>query len=379
MKCIDELPAGELKGKRVLVRAGLDLSLDTNGEVSDTFRVVKAVPTLEFLQKAGARVIVISHIGRDPSETNAPVAKALSKFLKLTYVPDHFGPAAKDAIAAMKPGEVILLENLRQHYDLEKAKDETFAKGLAGLADIYVNDAFSNSHRDHASMTVIPKYLPHYAGLLLRDEVSHLQEALHPPRPALVIIGGTKFETKDPVIRAFVNVYDHVFVVGAIANDVLRARGFPVGRSKISEHAPEKEIAMHPHLIPLADVTVEGPDGRASVKKPQDVGAEDKIVDIGPDSIRAIAPVINKAAFILWNGPTGIYEQGYISYTQQVAQLTAQTVARGAEVLIGGGDTIAAIEAAGVPQEKLGFLSTGGGAMLEYLLKGTLPAITALE
>src|SRR3989344_1868699 len=379
MKCIDELSAAELNGKRVLVRAGLDLSLDTNGEVSDTFRVVKAVHTLEFLQKAGARVIVISHIGRDPSETNAPVAKALSKFLKVTYIPDHFGPAAKDAIAAMKPGEIILLENLRQHYDLEKAKDETFAKSLSALGDIYVNGAFSNSHRDHASMTVIPKYLPHYAGFLLRDEVNHLQEALHPPRPALVIIGGTKFETKDPVIRAFVDVYDHVFVVGAIANDVLRARGFPVGKSKVSEHAPEKEIAMHTHLVPLADVTVENSDGQASVKKPQDVGPDDKIVDVGPDSVKAIAPIIEQAAFILWNGPTGIYEQGYISYTQQVAQLAARAVEGGAEIVIGGGDTIAAIEAAGVPPEKLGFLSTGGGAMLEYLLKGTLPAIAALD
>src|SRR3989344_4372994 len=168
MKCIDELSAAELNGKRVLVRAGLDLSLDTNGEVSDMFRVVKAIPTLEFLQKAGARVIIISHIGRDPSETNPPVAKALSKFLKVTYIPDHFGHAAKDAVAAMKPGEMILLENLRQHYDLEKAKDETFAKGFAGLAVIYVSDAFSNSHRDHASMTIIPKYSPNHALFLLR-------------------------------------------------------------------------------------------------------------------------------------------------------------------------------------------------------------------
>ena len=136
---------------------------------------------------------------------------------------------------------------------------------------------------------------------------------------------------------------------------------------------------MHPHLVPLADVTVENSDGQASVKKPQDVGPDDKIVDVGPDSVKAIAPIIEQAAFILWNGPTGIYEQGYISYTQQVAQLAARAVERGAEIVIGGGDTIAAIEAAGVPQEKLGFLSTGGGAMLEYLLKGTLPAITALE
>lgn len=379
MKCIDEVPAHELKGKRVLVRAGLDLSLDTNGKVSDLFRVEKALPTLEYLQKAGARVIIISHIGRDPAQTNAPVASALSAFLNVTYVPDHFGHAATSAISAMKEGEIVLLENLRQHYDLEKACDEVFAQSLAQLGDIYVNDAFSNSHRSHASMVGVPKFLPHYAGFLLRDEVAHLEEALHPPRPALVIIGGTKFETKDPVIRAFIDVYDHVFVVGAIANDVLRSRGFSVGRSKVSDHAPEKEVAMHPHLLVLADVTVEDAEGQARVKTPEDIGTEDKIVDVGPDSVRAVAPYIEKAEFILWNGPTGIYEQGYISYTQQIAELVAQAHERGAKVVIGGGDTIAAIEIAGVDKERLGFLSTGGGAMLEYLLKGTLPATEALR
>jgi len=379
MRSIDTVPADELKGKRVLVRTGLDLPLDASGNVSDLFRAEKSLPTLEYLQKAGARIIILSHIGRDPAQTNAPVAKALSKFLKVTYVPDHFGHIAQAAVGAMKPGEIVLLENLRQHYDLEKAKDEEFAKGFADLGDIYVNDAFTNSHRNHTSMTVLPKFLPHYAGILLAEEVSHLEEALRPPRPALVMIGGTKFETKDPVIRSFIDVYDHVFVVGAIANDVLRARGLPVGRSKISEHAPEKEVATHPHLVALTDVTVEGSESQARVKKVEDVGEEDKIVDIGPDSVKAVATHIESAQFILWNGPTGIYEQGYIAYTQQIAEMVARAHERGATVVIGGGDTIAAIEAAGVDKKRLGFLSTGGGAMLEYLLKGTLPAIEALK
>lgn len=378
MKCIDEIPASELKGKRVLVRTGLDLPLDAQGVVSDFFRVEKSLPTLEYLQKAGARVIILSHIGRDPEQTNAPVEKALSKYLKVSYIPDHFGHAAKAAVEVMKPGEVVLLENLRQHYDLEKVRDEEFAKSFASLGDIYVNDAFTNSHRDHASMTVLPKFLPHYAGLLLKEEVRHLEEALHPPRPALVIIGGTKFETKDPVIRSFIDVYDRVFVVGAIANDVLRARGLPVGVSKVSDHAPERGVAEHPHLIALADVTVECPDNQARVRKVEAVGEEERIVDIGPDSVKSVAEHIAKAQFILWNGPTGIYEQGYTMYTQQIAELVASAHERGAEVVIGGGDTIAAIEAGGVDKERLGFLSTGGGAMLEYLLNGTLPAIEAL-
>lgn len=376
MRCIDELSAGDLKGKRVLVRAGLDVSLDNDGNVNDVLRVQKALPTLQYLAKAGARVIIISHIGRDPSSTNAPVARALQAFLPVFYVPDLFGAAAKDAIGAMKEGEVVLLENLRQHYDLEKANDEAFARSLASLGEIYVNDAFSNSHRPHASMIGIPKFLPSYAGFIVRDEVKQLSQALQPDHPALAIVGGAKFETKDPVIRSFLSLYDHVVVVGAIANDVLRVQGFPVGRSRISEHAPEKEVVANPKLIGPIDVTVEQSDEQAKVKKPDAVETGDKIVDIGPDTVQKIAPVIAEAKFIIWNGPTGLYEDGYVHYTQAIGELIANSTA---QKIIGGGDTITVLQKSGIPEDKLGFLSTGGGAMLEYLLKGTLPGIDALH
>lgn len=375
MKCIDELSAAELKGKRVLVRAGLDLSLDKNGEAIDELRLQRAPQTLKYLADAGAKVIILSHIGRDTTNTNAPVARALQKYIKVFYIPDLFGAAAKDAIAAMRDGEVVLLENLRQHYDLEKANDETFAKNLASLGDIYVNDAFSNSHRAHASMVGISKFLPSYAGFIVRDEVAHLSEALHPTHPALAIIGGAKFETKDPVIRSFLSTYDHVCVVGAIANDVLRVQGFPVGRSKISEHAPEREVVANPKLIGPIDVTVEREDKQAMVKKPDAVESGDKIVDIGPDTVAKLAPVIAEARFIIWNGPSGLYEDGYTAYTLAIGELLSKSDAK---KVIGGGDTIALLEDNGMDGAKLGFLSTGGGAMLEYLLKGSLPGIEAL-
>jgi phosphoglycerate kinase len=376
MKCITDLGSSELKGKFVLVRAGLDVPLDSRGEVSDTFRVERACPTLRYLSERGARVVILSHIGRDPTETNAPVGRMLNKYLKAFYVPDVFGPAAKSALAAMKDGEIVLLENLRQQYDLEKANDAVFSRSLAALGDIYVNDAFSNSHRPHASMIGIPKILPSYSGLLLRDEIAALSEALHPPHPALAIIGGAKFETKDPVIRLFLDSYDCVSVVGAIANDVLRAKGYPVGRSRISEYAPDISIATNDRLLSPVDVTVERPDKQARVKKPEDVLGEDKIVDIGPDTVAQLAPILEKSRFIIWNGPTGLFEDGYVSWTHAIAELVAQSSAK---KIIGGGDTLAVLRESGVPLESLGFLSTGGGAMLEYLLKGTLPGIAVLD
>ena len=379
MKCIDELTRDELRGKCVLVRAGLDLPVDEKGEVTDLFRVKKAIPTLHFLSQAGAKVIILSHIGRDPSSTNEPVQRALAHHIKTTYIPDLFGHLAKSAIETMRNGEVLLLENLRQHYDLEKANDETFAKELAALGDIYVNDAFSNSHREHASMVALPKLLPHYAGMIVRDEVEQLSKALNPARPALAIIGGAKFETKVPVIELFLKKYDHTFIVGAIANDIFKAQGLPIGRSRVSNELPSPAVIGHPRIVIPNDVTAQRSDGQSYVKKPREVTADDKIVDIGPDTVALVAPHIERAQFILWNGPTGLYEEGFTSYTHAIAEIISRRVAAGAHAIIGGGDTIAALEESGITEEKLGFLSTGGGAMLEFLVKGTLPAIQALS
>jgi len=378
MKCIDVLAASELRGKKVLVRAGLDLPVDDKGEVTDLFRLKKAIPTLRFLSEAGAKVIILTKIGRDETDTNEPVYKALKRQMPVAYVPEIFGHMAEAAVGAMKDGEFLLLENLQQHPG-EKANDPEYCAQLAQYGDLYVNDCFPSAHRESAGMVGITKMLPSFAGLQFRDEVVELGKALEPARPAFAIIGGAKFETKIPVIDLFLKKYDHTFVVGALVNDVLKAQGHEVGRSKVSSELPPPSVVGHPRFIVPNDVTAQRSDGHAYVKKPNDVTSDDKIVDIGPDSVALIAPHLERAQFILWNGPTGIYEEGFVSYTHAIAEIISRRVAEGAHAVIGGGDTIAALEGSGIPEEKLGFLSTGGGAMLEFLVKGTLPAVAALD
>jgi len=375
MKCVDTLPVEEVRGKYVIVRAGFDVPLDSKGEVADLFRIQRSAETLKLLSEKGARVIVLSHIGRDPDETNAPVARALMHHVRVHYVPDLLGTAAISARDAMRDGDVLLLENLRRD-PREIKNDDGFARELAALGDIYVGDAFSVAHRTHASIVGIPKYLPHYAGILMCEEVRQLDTARNPAHPSFAILGGAKFETKAPLIKQLLKTYDEVFITGALANDVFKARGLPVGRSLISEELPGQDVLENPHCLAPVDVTVERLDLQARVKSPQAVEEGDKIVDIGPDSIKEIAPYIEKAQFILWNGPTGLYESGYISWTHAIAELIA---ASDSQKVVGGGDTIAAIQESGISEEKLGFLSTGGGAMLEYLLEGTLPGIEALK
>ena len=374
MKCIDELSAADLKGKRVLLRAGLDLPLNDKGEVSDEFRLKRSCETIEFLSKSGARTIVVAKIGRDPKDSTAPVAVAMKKYFNVFFVPDLVGAPAKSAVAAMKDGDIILLENLQQD-PREKAGDDSFAKELAALADIYVNDAFPSIHRASTTMVNITKFLPSYAGLLVREEVKQLDAARSPEHPSLAILGGAKFDTKAPLIKLLLETYDHLFITGALANDVFKARGLSVGRSLLSKELPGDDILSNPRFLAPIDVTVERSDGQVHVKKPEAVEADDKIVDIGPDTVAMLAPHIAEAKFILWSGPTGMYENGYTHYTQGIAELIGKN---NGKKVIGGGDTIAAIEASGVDEKNLGFLSTGGGAMLEYLLKGTLPGIEAL-
>ena len=377
MKCIDTLSEKDLRGKRVLLRSDFNVPLSAAGEVGNAFRVERGWATVRYLSERGAKVIAVSHMGKS-EESLAPVGRALKRFGPIVFIPDIVGHVAKDAAAAMKEGEIALLENLRND-PREKENDEGLARGLAALADIYVNDAFAAAHRMHASVVSVPKFLSHYAGLLMRDEVHTLNEARKPAHPSFAILGGAKFETKAPLIKSLLANYDHLFIAGALANDVFKAQGHEVGVSLISKELPDDEVLNSPHFVAPVDVTVERPDKQVRVKKPMEVLPDEKIVDIGPDSIAAIAPLIAEAKYILWNGPTGIYEAGYTSYTHAIAELVAKAVDGGAKCVIGGGDTIAAIKESGVSEERLGFLSTGGGAMLEYLLKGTLPGIEALK
>jgi phosphoglycerate kinase len=375
MKCIDQIPASELQGKRVLLRSDFNVPLDTNGNVADVFRLQQGWKTVKYLAESGAKVVVVSHIGRDPEESLEPVAKAAKQFGPVVFVADITGVAAKGAVSSMRDGEVLMLENLRRD-EREKKNDESFARELASLAELYVDDAFAAAHREHASIVGVPKFLPSYAGLLVRDEIRAIDAAREPTSPSIAILGGAKFETKAPLVKLLLEKYDHLFITGALSNDVFKAQGLQVGHSLVSKELPGKDILSNPRLLVPLDVTAEDKSGHATVRKPSEVREDERMVDAGPDTIAMLAPLITKAKFILWNGPTGIYEQGYIHYTQQVAELAARSSAK---IVIGGGDTIAAIETAGVPTEKLGFLSTGGGAMLEYLLKGTLPGIEVLR
>lgn len=377
MKCIDEVPKGDLKGKRVLLRTDFNLPLNESGEVSDTFRAQLGWRTVAYLSECGAKVVILTHLSANTRNSTAsvePIARALKKFGPVVFIADLTGAAARGAVDAMKEGELLLLENVRRDPREEK-NDESFARELASLADIYVNDSFAVDHRSHASLVGVPKLLPHYAGLLLRDEVKHIDAARAPQHPSLAILGGAKFETKAPLIKLLLEKYDNVFVTGALANDVFKARGLPVGRSLISKELPNEEILSNPGFLAPIDVTAEDEGGGAKVKKPEEVAASERIVDCGPDTVAMLAPVIARSKFILWNGPTGIYEQGYNHYTEQIARLIAGSKAH---AVLGGGDTIAAIEQAGVKMGENTFRSTGGGAMLEYLLKGTLPGVEAL-
>lgn len=376
MQSIQSVPREQLQGKRVLVRAGLDVPLGADGEVADLFRVKQSLETIQYLKDAGARVIILSHIGRDPSQTNAPVARALNTLVRTIYISDITGPAAAQACGVMRDGEIIILENLRSDPG-EKGNDQVFAQAIARLGEIYVDDAFSVAHREDASIVSVPKYLPHYAGILMDREVRILSDALTPQTPSLAILGGAKFETKEPLVHKLLDVYDHFLIAGALANDIFKAHGFPIGQSLVSAMVPGPEVLEHPHLLIPKDVTVENKDGQARVVSVLEVADTDAIVDTGPDTVAMLAPIIAEAKTILWNGPTGVYERGYDQYTDQIAELIVHS---GARAIIGGGDTVAALQqVTDLASNDRVFLSTGGGAMLEFLMKGTLPGIEALS
>lgn len=365
MRCIDE--RNELVGKVVLVRAGLNAPMH-NGEITNDFRIRKALPTLQFLREQGAKTIVIAHIGRDEQESLSGVAKVLNE-----YIPTVFSKREELDTSKMLEGEVVLLENLRQD-PREVANDDGFAQELASLADIFVQDAFSVCHREHASIVGIPKYIDSYAGLLLKAETTVLERALKPKHPALFVLGGAKFATKEPLIRKFVDLYDKVFIGGALQNEFLAARGVTVGRSVIEDGAVPSDLLVNDKVCEVTDVVVERPDKTSAVVITDDVNHADTIVDIGEETIRTLAEELKDYKTILWNGPLGWYEKGYDGATTTLARAVVDS---GAETIVGGGDTVAVIQKEGL-ESNFDFVSTGGGAMLAFLLNKTLPGIDAL-
>ena len=290
-------------------------------------------------------------------------------------MPNLLGAEVEKAVNNLKEGEVLLLENLRCD-SRENKNDPTFAKELSGLADIYVNDALSVSHRKHASIIGIPKYLPSYTGIQFHNEVEGLTPALTPKSPSLCIIGGAKLETKGPLIEKFVLIYDAIFVGGAIANDFFKALGYRTGRSLVSKTLPDlSRLLAYNQIVLPKDVIVEDGNGLLLVKKPRYIDDDDYIFDAGPETGVMLETMVRQAIFILWNGPLGQYDKGHTKGTEKLAKTL---IASNAQVIIGGGDTVTAT-AKFNPGDSLSFVSTAGGAMLEFLLTGTLPGINALK
>ncbi|MES3005704.1 MAG: phosphoglycerate kinase [Patescibacteria group bacterium] len=379
IKSIKEM--GDIKGKKVIVRFDFNVPIQ-DGKVVDDLRIKKSLQTLSFLRNAGAKTIIISHIeAKDGSTiTLEPVADYLKILAPLNFVKDFLNKdIASVAVDAMNNGDVVLFENLRLSKG-EKKNDLDFSAYLASFGDMYVNDAFSVSHREHASVVGVPKLLPHYAGFNLIEEIENLNSVANPERPFLFILGGAKFETKMPLIQKFIDKADSIFVGGALMNNFFKEQGLNVGKSLVSEGTFNLvELSKSPKVILPIDVVVKTVDGSSHVKFVQEVSDTDWIVDVGPASVEKLAPVIFGAKLILWNGPMGNYEEGFKGQTLGIAKLIVDS---GVNAVLGGGDTTAAVASLGLDGDSdrnTIFVSTGGGAMLEYLLNETLPGIDALK
>lgn len=391
-KTVRDIPEGELKGKRVLVRVDFNVPLDENRNITDDTRIVESLPTIRYLVERGARVILVSHLGRPKGKPKDelrldPVAKRLEELLgrKVVKVNDCIGEEVKQAVAQLQDGDVLLLENVR-FYPEEEANDENFARALAELADIYVNDAFGAAHRAHASTAGVAKFLPAYAGFLMEKELEALGDKLNnPARPFLAILGGAKVSSKIGVLRKLLEKVDVLLIGGGMSYTFIKAMGYEVGTSlleesmleearQILESAREKGVRLE---LPVDFVVApEGKEGVATKvvdwdKIPPDMGG----FDIGPKTIEKFGQYIKEAKTIFWNGPLGLFEVDLFARgTVEIAKKVAES---GAIVVVGGGDTVAAIKKAGV-EGKITHISTGGGASLEFVEGRPLPGVEVL-
>jgi phosphoglycerate kinase len=347
----------DISGKRALVRVDWNVPIK-DGKVADDFRIRESLETIRFLKERGAKIILISHL--EPEEASLKPVYECAKAL----LPD---------LSWEDDGDLALLENLRQNPG-EKGNDPTFAASLASLADFYVNEAFSVSHREHASIVSVPKLLPSYAGIRFMKEITNLSRFFNPEHPFLFILGGAKFETKLPLLQKFSKLADSIFVGGALAHNFFKEQGEDVGASLVSSGSFDLKplLASGKILLPV-DMLVKSGDG-IGVDTIKDVGSTDVIVDAGPKTIENLKSKIESSALILWNGPLGLYEQGFKKETLALANLIAES---GKVSVIGGADTLAATKELN-NQEKYTFVSSAGGAMLDFLAHETLPGIEAL-
>lgn len=370
---LPKLANANLKGKRVLLR--LDLNVPLQGtRVLDDYRIRRSFPTIRLLRERGAKTIIVSHAGEDGRTSLRPAARVLGKLVPAGFYPGTGGRELLRIAGSLKEGGVMVLENLRKDPG-ETKNDRKFARTLAALGDTYVNDAFSVSHRAHASIVSLPTFLPSYAGLLLEEEVERLSRAFRPPHPFLFVLGGAKFSTKIPLIKKFLTLADTVFVGGALANNFFKESGGEIGISRVDPgNFHLKPLLKSRKLLLPVDAVVEIRGG-SSVKRITAVPANGSIKDSGPETKKLLAAAVSRAKFILWNGPLGNYEEGYERGTVDLLKMIAKS---GAESIVGGGDTLALVAKLGL-EKKFSFVSTGGGAMLDFLANGTLPGIEALR
>jgi 3-phosphoglycerate kinase len=375
MKSIHEVYPEFLKGKRVLVRVDFNVPVSSSGLITDSARIDGVMKTITYLKNCGAKIILISHIGRDPKESLRPVFTYLKSKIPLSFVPNWNEVIIAETVEKMEEGQITLLENLRSH-EGEEANDSTFSKLLASLADIYVNDAFSVSHRPHASIIGVPKLLKSYCGCQFKNEVDTLSKIFNPTSPFVVLMGGAKFETKIPVIEALIPKADAIFVGGALANDILKANGYEVGQSKVNDMDKEyaQNIFNNEKVILVEDVKVKS-FLFAKNKGLKEINSQDKIIDGGSETANILAEKIKEAKLIVWNGPFGTFEQGNSFLSKKVIDAIANSKAYS---IVGGGDTVAEIRKLG-KEKSFSFVSLSGGAMLEFIARGSLVGVEALE
>ena len=382
-----------LQGKTVLLRVDFNVPIKDQ-KVREDYKIKMSLPTIEYLLRKGARVVAMSHLGspkgkQNPDLSLAPIAKSLQKLLagraykrKIKFASGVIGSEVAKEVKDLKNGELILLENLR--FEIGEEKNESaFAKKLASLGDIYVNDAFAVSHRDQASVSAIKKYLPSYAGLLLEDEVLALSKIIKPKQPLIAVMGGAKVDTKAPLIEKMYKKAEFVLVGGALANNFFKALGYEVGASLVDDASLVfakkfiKRGRLDQKIILPCDVVVVSA-GRIVAKLADNLSKKDRIVDIGPKTIEMFAPIIKQAATIVWNGPMGCFEEKSSAFgTMAIGRIIAARSRGVAWGVVGGGETVEAIELTKMSQY-IDWISTAGGAMLAYLGGEKMPGLTKI-